>query len=227
MTSDLALDYPTAWRYGLHDMKRETIRILAVDDHPLVREGIFALIASSGDVELVGEASTGREAIEQYRALQPDVTLMDLQMPDMGGIDAILTIREEFKSARIIVLTTYHGDVLAQRALKAGAQAYLLKSEVRKELLETIRAVQSGRRCINLEIAQQIAQHTTDDTLSAREINVLKLIANGNSNKLIARELLIAEGTVKSHVKNILAKLQAHDRTHAVMLAMERGILGF
>ncbi len=208
-------------------MNSAPIRVLSVDDHPLVREGIFALIAEAPDVELAGEASNGREAIEQFRLLRPDVTLMDLQMPDMGGIDAISAIRGEFKSARIVVLTTYLGDVLAQRAIKAGAQAYVLKSEVRRELLETIRAVHAGRRCINLEVAQLIAQHTADDLLSEREINVLRLIAAGNSNKLIARELLIAEGTVKSHVKNILAKLRANDRTHAVMLAIDRGILGF
>ena len=193
-------------------MNSAPIRVLSVDDHPLVREGIFALIAEAPDVELAGEASNGREAIEQFRLLQPDVTLMDLQMPDMGGIDAISAIRDEFKSARIVVLTTYLGDVLAQRAIKAGAQAYVLKSEVRRELLETIRAVHSGRRCINLEVAQLIAQHTADDLLSEREIRVLRLIA---------------EGTVKSHVKNILAKLRANDRTHAVMLAIDRGILGF
>lgn len=208
-------------------MNSAPIRVLSVDDHPLVREGIFALIAEASDVELAGEAANGREAIEQFRLLRPDVTLMDLQMPDMGGIDAISAIRGEFKSARIVVLTTYLGDVLAQRAIKAGAQAYVLKSEVRRELLETIRAVHAGRRCINLEVAQLIAQHTADDLLSEREINVLRLIAAGNSNKLIARELLIAEGTVKSHVKNILAKLRANDRTHAVMLAIDRGILGF
>jgi DNA-binding NarL/FixJ family response regulator len=180
-------------------LSNNSIRILSVDDHPLVREGVAALITSTSDIELAGEAATGREAIEQFRRIRPDVTLMDLQMPDMNGIEAIAAIRSESRNARIIVLTTYQGDVMAQRALKAGAQAYLLKSKVRNDLLETIRAVHSGQRRINPEVAMQLAQHTTEDALSAREVAVLELIATGNSNKHVARELSITEGTVKSH----------------------------
>jgi DNA-binding NarL/FixJ family response regulator len=206
---------------------QDPIRVLSVDDHPLVRQGIGALIASTTDIKLVGEASNGVEGIEQFRALRPDVTLMDIRMPVMGGIDAITTIRAEFKTARIVVLTTFQGDMLAQRALKAGAQGYLLKGEVRKDLIELIRAVHRGMRRIDTAVAQQLAQHTSEDPLSSREIEVLDLAAHGNSNKLIARELALAEGTVKCHMQNILAKLHAHDRTHAVSVAMRRGILGF
>jgi len=204
----------------------ETIRILTADDHPLVREGIVALLSTTSDMQLVAEASSGQEAVEQFRRHRPDITLMDIQMPDMSGIDAIIAIRSEFPNARIIVLTTYRGDVLAQRALKAGAHSYLLKTQVRKDLMETIRAVHSGHKRINAEVAMGLAQHTTEEALSVRELKVLELIADGNSNKHIARELHIAEGTVKSHVKSILAKLQANDRTHAVALGLERGIIG-
>ena len=205
----------------------DPIRILAVDDHPLVREGISALLAGVTDIKLVGEAPNGTEAIERFRSLRPDVTLMDLRMPGISGIDAVSAIRQEFCDARIVVLTTYQGDMLAQRALRAGAQGYLLKSEVRKDLIETIRAVHAGMRRIDVEVAQQMARHTAEEPLSLREVTVLMLAARGNSNKLIARELEIAEGTVKSHMQHILAKLQASDRTHAVTVALRRGIIGF
>ena len=201
------------------------IRVLSVDDHPLLREGIAALIANQSDMKLVAEAGNGHEAIAQFRTHRPDVVLMDLQMPEMSGIDAIIAIRAEFPGARIIVLTTYAGDVLAQRALKAGVQAYILKSNVRKELLETIRIVHSGKKRIHPEIATQLADHAGDDLLTAREIQVLGLIAAGNSNKLIADQLSITEETVKGHVKNILSKLSANDRTHAVTLGLRRGII--
>jgi len=201
------------------------IRVLSVDDHPLLREGIAALIANQSDMKLVAEAGNGHEAIAQFRAHQPDVVLMDLQMPEMSGIDAIIAIRSEFPDARIIVLTTYAGDVLAQRALKAGVHAYILKSNVRKELLETIRIVHSGKKRIHPEVATQLADHAGDDLLTAREVEVLALIAAGNSNKLIAEHLSITEETVKGHVKNILSKLSANDRTHAVTLGLKRGII--
>jgi len=201
------------------------IRILSVDDHPLLREGIAALIAHQSDMELVAEASTGREAIEQFRQHHPDITLMDLQMPEMGGIDAIGAIRGEFPDARIVVLTTYAGDVQVMRALKAGAQAYLLKGLLRKELLDTIRAVHGGHKHVSLEVANALAEHATDDALTAREIDVLRLIAAGNANKEIAALLAITEETVKGHVKNILGKLGANDRTHAVTIGLKRGII--
>ena len=201
------------------------IRILLADDHPLLRDGVAGLVADQPDMELVGEASSGREAIEQFRKHRPDVTLMDLQMPEMNGIDAILAIRGEFPEARIVVLTTYTGDVQIVRALKAGAQAYLLKSMLRRELLDTIRAVHKGQRQIPLEVAAQLAEHTADDSLTSREIEVLRLIAAGKANKLVASDLSITEGTVKGHVKSILSKLGASDRTHAVTIALTRGII--
>lgn len=203
----------------------DAIRIMSVDDHPLLREGIAALLANQKDMKLVAEASTGKEAIAQFRSHRPDVTLMDLQMPEMDGIDAIIAIRSEFREARIIVLTTYAGDALAQRALKAGAKAYVLKNHVRKDLLDTIRAVQGGTKRIHPEVAAEIAAHATDDALTAREIEVLALISGGKSNKLIADELSITEETVKGHVKSILSKLGAKDRTHAVTLGLRRGII--
>ena len=201
------------------------IRILTVDDHQLLREGIAAVLESQQDMSLVAQASNGREAVESFRRLRPDVTLMDLRMPDMSGIEAITEIRSEFPGARIIVLTTYAGDVQAAAALKAGAAGYLLKSLVRKELLETIRAVHSGKRRVPPEIATEIAEHVADDELTGRELDVLRRVAAGKSNKLIAAELDIAEGTVKTHMKSILPKLDASDRTHAVMIALKRGIL--
>jgi DNA-binding NarL/FixJ family response regulator len=200
------------------------IRILTVDDHQLLREGIAAVLEGQPDMVLIGQASNGREAIESFRQHRPDVTLMDLRMPDMSGIEAITAIRAEFLNARIIVLTTYAGDVQAAGALKAGACGYLLKNLVRKELLDTIRAVHAGKRRVPPEIATEIAEHVADDALTAREIEVLRRVAAGKSNKVIAAELDISEGTVKTHMKSILPKLDASDRTHAVMIALKRGI---
>jgi DNA-binding NarL/FixJ family response regulator len=202
-----------------------SIRVLTVDDHQLLREGIAAVIESQEDMTLVAQASNGREAVESFRRLRPDVTLMDLRMPDMSGIEAITAIRSEFRDARIVVLTTYAGDAQAAAALKAGAVGYLLKSLVRKELLETIRAVHAGKRRVPPEIATEIAEHVADDALTVREVEVLRRVAAGKSNKLIAAELDISEGTVKTHMKSILPKLDASDRTHAVMIALKRGIL--
>jgi DNA-binding NarL/FixJ family response regulator len=201
------------------------IRVLAVDDHPLIREGIAALIANQRDIELVAEASSGREAVEKFRSVRPEVTLMDLQMPEMSGIDAITAIRGEFPTARIIVLTTYEGDALAERALKAGAQAYVLKGLIGQDLMETIRVVHAGSKRISPDVAMQLASHAGESGLSAREIEVLSLVAAGQSNKIIAAQLFISEATAKGHVKNILAKLGANDRTHAVTLALRRGII--
>jgi DNA-binding NarL/FixJ family response regulator len=201
------------------------IRILTVDDHQLLREGIAAVLEGQEDMALVGEACNGREAIESFRRLRPDVTLMDLRMPEMSGIEAISAIRAEFANARIIVLTTYAGDAQAAAALKAGASGYLLKNLVRKELIETIRAVHGGKRRVPPEIATEIAEHVADDALTERELEVLRRVAAGKSNKLIATELDISEGTVKTHMKSILPKLDASDRTHAVMIALKRGIL--
>jgi DNA-binding NarL/FixJ family response regulator len=201
------------------------IRVLSVDDHALVREGIAALLTHQPDIELVAEAASGREAIELFRKHRPDVTLMDLQMPDMSGVDAISAIRSEDESARIIVLTTYGGDVQVMRALKAGARGYLLKGVPRKELIETIRAVHLGQKRLTPEIAAEIAEHATDDLLTGREIEVLQLVAAGFGNKTIAAELSIAEDTVKGYLKNIMAKLSARDRTHAVTIALKRGVI--
>jgi DNA-binding NarL/FixJ family response regulator len=201
------------------------IRILAVDDHVLVRQGISVLIGTESDMTLVAEASNGREAIQQFRAHHPDITLMDLQMPEMNGLDAITVIRGEFPDAKIIVLTTYKGDVQILRALKAGARGYLLKNTIHKELLDTIRAVHAGKKALSPEASYEIAEHATDDALTPAEINVLRLIAAGNANKQIADQLSITEETVKGRVKNILSKLGANDRTQAAMIGLKRGII--
>ena len=201
------------------------IRILAVDDHALVRQGIAVLVGTQPDMTLVAEVSNGREAIQQFRTHRPDVTLMDLQMPEMNGFDAIVAIRGEFPDAKIVVLTTYKGDVQILRALKAGAQGYLLKSTLHKELLETIRAVHAGRKALSPEASYELAEHATDDALTPAEIKVLRLIAAGNANKQIADHLSITEETVKSRVKSILSKLGANDRTHAAMIGLKRGII--
>jgi DNA-binding NarL/FixJ family response regulator len=208
-----------------HRSTGEPIRILTVDDHPLLREGIAALVNAESDMKLVAEACNGHEAIEKFRLHRPDVTLMDLQMPALNGLEAIIGIRSEFPHARIIVLTTYVGDVQVLRALKAGARAYILKGHVHRELLETIRAVHTGQKRIPTEVAMELAGHAAEDDLTSREIDVLRLIATGNANKEIAGQLSIAEDTVKSHVTNILAKLGANDRTHAVTIGLKRGII--
>jgi DNA-binding NarL/FixJ family response regulator len=202
-----------------------SIRILAVDDHPLFRSGIAALLATQPDMNLVAEASNGREAIERFRAHRPDITLMDLQMPEMNGLDAMIAIRDEFPEARIIVLTTYTGDVQVLRAMKTGARAYLLKNLLDKELLQTIRAVHAGKKTLSAEASFELAEHATDDALTPGEVDVLRLIAAGNANKQIAAELSITEETVKGRVKNILSKLGANDRTHAAMIGVKRGII--
>lgn len=201
------------------------INVLAVDDHPLLRDGIAAVMNGEDDLELVAQGASGAEAVELFRIHRPDVTLMDLQMPGMNGIETISAIRREFPNARFIVLTTYQGDIQALRALKAGAMGYLLKNMLRKELLDTIRKVHSGKRCIPPEIAAELADHVTDDGLSDREIEVLKGVATGHSNKIIASQLVVSEATVKGHMKSILSKLGANDRTHAVTIAMKRGYL--
>jgi DNA-binding NarL/FixJ family response regulator len=206
---------------GTHNL----IRILTVDDHPLLRKGIAALVNAEPDLKLVAEASNGKEAIDAFRSHRPDVTLMDLQMPGVDGLEAIETIRREFPQARIIVLTTYSGDTQVLRALKAGARGYVLKGHVHKELLDTIRAVHAGQKRIPPEIAAELADHATDDPLTGREIEVVRLIAAGNSNKQIADQLSIGEATVKSHVTNILSKLGANDRAHAVTIGLKRGII--
>jgi DNA-binding NarL/FixJ family response regulator len=201
------------------------ISVLAVDDHPLLREGIAAVISGEEDIELIAEAANGQEAIELFRRHRPNVTLMDLQMPDMNGIEAIIAIRREFPNARFVILTTYQGDVQVVRALKAGASGYLLKNMLRKDLLDTIRAVNAGRRRIPPEIAAELADHIAEDTLTDREIEVLRLVAIGNSNKIIGAQLNVSEATVKGHMKSILAKLGANDRAHAVTIAIKRGFI--
>ncbi len=202
-----------------------SIRIMAVDDHPLLRQGIAALIKTQPDLELVAEACDGEEAIAQFRLHRPDVTLMDIQMPNVNGTEAIGRIRSEFPEAKILVLSTYAGDVQVLKAIKAGARGYLLKGNVRVELLEAIRTVHAGRKRIPPEIAAELADHAADDQLSAREIDVLLLIGEGNANKQIADKLSIAETTVKNHISNILSKLSANDRAHAVTIALQRGII--
>jgi len=201
------------------------IRVLSVDDHALLREGIAALVNAEPDMELVAEASDGEEAIKQFRRHRPDVTLMDLQMPSMNGSEAIGRIRNEFPNAKIIVLSTYSGDVHVLRAIKAGARGYIVKGHVHRELLDAIRSVHAGHKRIPPEIAAELAEHAADDALTAREIDVLRLIAAGNANKQIADKLSIEETTVKSHISNILSKLGANDRTHAVTIGLQRGII--
>jgi len=202
-----------------------SIRIMAVDDHPLLRQGIAALIKTQPDMLLVGEACDGEEAVAQYRLHHPDVTLMDIQMPNVNGTEAISRIRSEFPDAKILVLSTYAGDVQVLRAIKAGARGYLLKGNVRTELLEAIRTVHTGHKRIPPEIAVALAEHAADDALTPREIDVLRLIGEGNANKQIADKLSIGETTVKNHISNILSKLSANDRAHAVTIALQRGII--
>jgi DNA-binding NarL/FixJ family response regulator len=203
------------------------IRILSVDDHPLIRQGIAGLLATQADMSMIAQAANGREAIQQFHRHRPDITLMDLQMPEMNGLEAIIAIRGEFPEARIIVLTTYAGDVQALRAIKAGARAYLLKDSLHKELLETIRAVHAGKKSMSPEVSFQLAEHATDDALTPAEVRVLRLIAEGNANKEIAAQLSTSEDTVKGQVRNILSKLGAKDRTHAAMIGLKRGIIEF
>ena len=227
------MNLQTDHRLGVHTsfppsrigIPKRPIRILAVDDHPVFRAGISAMLANESDLCIVGEASDGHEAVSQYRALCPDLMLLDLQMPGLNGIEVIAQIRAQYSTARIVVLTTYAGDVLAQRALTAGAQGYVLKGMIRKDLLDTIRAVHSGMKRINADVAAGLADHMGDDLLSDREVQVLRLVAFGNSNKRVAARLAISEETAKGHVKSILAKLSATDRTHAVTLALMRGII--
>jgi DNA-binding NarL/FixJ family response regulator len=201
------------------------IRVLAVDDHPLVREGIAGLIGVQPDMTLVGQAANGREAIQQFRTLRPDVTLMDLQMPEMSGLDALIAIRTEFPDARVIVLTTYEGDVHILRAVKAGALGYLLKNTLHAELLQTIRAVHAGRKTLSPTVSFQVAEHVSDQALTPAEVVVLRLIADGKANKEIADQLHVTEDTIKGRVKSILSKLDANDRTHAVIIGLKRGII--
>jgi DNA-binding NarL/FixJ family response regulator len=201
------------------------IRILTVDDHRLIRQGIAGLVAVESDMRVVAEAANGREALQQFRAYRPDITLMDLQMPEMNGLDAISAIRGEYPEARIIVLTTYSGDVQALRALRAGARAYLLKDALDKELLDAIRAVHAGRKAVSPEVSFQLAEHATDDALTPGEVRVLRLIAEGRANKEIAASLSTSDATVKGQVQSILSKLGATDRTHAAMIGLKRGII--
>ena len=206
-------------------MNSDPIQVLTVDDHPLLRKGIVGLVNAESDMKVVAEASTGVEATKQFRQHRPDITLMDLQLPDMSGIEAMIAIRQEFPEARIIVLTTYGGDAQVVRALKAGARGYLLKADVNDELLDTIRSVHAGKRRIHPELAAELAEYTGREALTVREIEVLRLIATGNANKEIGAKLSISEDTVKRHVTNILGKLDANDRTHAVTIALKRGII--
>jgi DNA-binding NarL/FixJ family response regulator len=205
--------------------KNTMITVMIVDDHPLLREGIAAVIQGEADMRVVAEANNGHEAVESFREHRPDVTVMDLLMPEMDGVDATIAIRAEWPQARIVILTTYSGDALALRALKAGASGYLLKSLIRTDLLEAIRSVHAGQRRIPREVAEGLAEHVHDDVLSPRELEVLRQVAAGNSNRRVAAQLAISEDTVKAHMKNILSKLAANDRTHAVTIALKRGII--
>jgi DNA-binding NarL/FixJ family response regulator len=208
-------------------MSAETspIRILVVDDHPVVRKGVAGLVDGQPDMSIVGQASNGREAIQQFRAHHPDIVLMELLMPEMSGLDALIAIRDEAPDARIIILTTYAGDAQVLRALKAGARGYLLKSALHRELLETVRAVHAGKKSLSAEASDELAEHATDDALTPAEVRVLRLIAAGNANKEIAEQLAVSEETVKGQVRNILSKLGAKDRTHAAMIGLKRGII--
>ncbi|MGB3271220.1 MAG: response regulator transcription factor [Rhodanobacter sp.] len=206
-------------------MSEQKIRILVVDDHPVLRDGVAAIVQNQADMAVVGEARNGAEAVERFRALRPDVTLMDLQMPGMNGVDAITAIRTEYPGARIIVLTTYAGDVQAVRALKAGALGYLLKNSLRTELIDAIRDVHRGQRRVQRDVADEIALHVVDEALTEREIAILRLVAIGKANKQIGAELGLSEETIKGHLKNIFSKLDVADRTHAVTLAARRGII--
>lgn len=207
------------------DGSQHSIRVLTVDDHPVMRDGIAAVLGAQGDIDVVAEAGSGREAVDRFRRFLPDVTLMDLQMPDLAGDEAIEIIRGDYPAARIVVLTTYDGDVQILRALRAGAMGYLLKTTLRTELVATIRSVYAGRRRIPADVAAQLAEHAGDECLSQRETDVLREVASGRSNKEIGRHLYITEGTVKAHLKSIMAKLAVRDRTHAVTVARQRGIL--
>lgn len=206
-------------------MSDRNIRILVVDDHPVLRAGVAAILENQVDMEMVGEARNGAEAVERFHALRPDVTLMDLQMPGMNGVDAIVAIRSDYPGARIIVLTTYAGDVQAVRALKAGAVGYLLKNSLRTELIDAIRDVHRGQRRVQRDVADEIALHVVDEALTEREISILRLVAIGKANKQVASELGLSEETIKGHLKNIFSKLDVADRTHAVTVAARRGII--
>jgi DNA-binding NarL/FixJ family response regulator len=206
-----------------HDVS--PIRILVVDDHPVVRQGVVGLVGGQPDMSVVGQAANGREAIQQFRTHRPDVVLMDLQMPEMNGLDTLIAIRDEAPEARVIMLTTYAGDAQVLRAIKAGARGYLLKSALHRELLETIRAVHAGKKSLSPEASYELAEHATDDALTPAEVRVLRLIAAGNANKEIAEQLSVSEETVKGQVRNILSKLGAKDRTHAAMIGLKRGII--
>jgi DNA-binding NarL/FixJ family response regulator len=215
---------PSAWPPPTR-MAQRPIRVLTVDDHALLREGIAALLSGEPDVEVVGSAATGREAVERFRALHPDVTLMDLQMPEMSGLEAVIAIRAEFPEARIIVLTTYSGDAHVVRALRAGAAGFLLKDMVHRELPDAIRAVHAGRKSLSPEASFELAAHADDEALTPAELEVLRLVATGSANKQIADRLGITEDTVKGRVRSVLSKLNANDRTHAVMIGLRRGLI--
>ena len=202
-----------------------SIRILVADDHPVVRQGVAGLVGGQADMSIVGQAANGREAIQQFRAHHPDVVLMDLQMPEMNGLDALIAIRDEAPEARVIMLTTYAGDVQVLRAIKAGARGYLLKSALHRELLEAIRAVHAGKKSLSAEASYELAEHATDDALTPAEVRVLRLIAEGRANKEIAEQLSLSEETIKGQVRNILSKLGAKDRTHAAIIGLKRGII--